>query len=122
MLNTTAIYYDIIAAKDFIRRMNDKHSVRPTEWVEVIYHAENVTVRSKIALLTVLYAGHWNLGWYGPEFMMPTTSDCMKDYGSVRKNFGKTAKLKKLQASEDDHEWEGYVALFFDNFREKKTA
>lgn len=121
-MTNNQIYNDINAAKDFIRRMNDEHNVSPTEWVEVIYHTKNAKIRFKIALLTVLYAGHWNLGWYGPEFMMPTTSDCMKDYGSVRKNFGKTAKLKKLQASEDDHEWEGYVALFFDNFREKKTA
>ena len=115
------MYNDIVAAKDFITRMNADHEILPTVWIEGIYHA-GLHIRTKVALITVLYTGHWNLGWHGPQFMMPSTSDCIREYESVRKNIGKTAKLKKLRASEDDQEWEGYVALFFDNFREKKTA
>ena len=121
MLRRNEVYSDIVQAKEFIHRMNVESNIRPTVWIEGIYRTD-LHIRTRVALLTVLYAGHWNLGWHGPEFMMPSTSTCMAEYENVKKNINKTAKLKKLQASEDDHEWEGYVALFFDNFREKKTA
>lgn len=121
MLTRKEMYSDIVAIKEFIRNLNNECNTTPEIWLKSITHTD-LNVRVKTAVVTVLYTGHWNLGWYGPEFMMPATRDCLEQYPNVHKNINKTMKLKKLRASEDDKEWEGYVALFFDNFREKKTA
>lgn len=121
MLNNTSIYNDIIAAKDIIMRVNVEYGARPEELLWNVFNT-GLSIREKLAFLTVLYTGDWQDSFLGPVFVMPATRDCIEQYPNVKKNLGNRLVFKKHHYAPDEKEWEGFIYLSFQNYREKKTA
>lgn len=118
MLTREQIYGDITDAKDIIAYMQEEYTISPKRMVTDLFES-NLTVREKIAILTVLYTGRWQDTFHGPAFVMPTTRDCIEQYPNVKKNFGKEIVLKKEHYAPDEKEWEGYLTLLFKNYKKK---
>ena len=115
------MYNDVVKAKEIICQINYDFEPEPAELLHKVFRAD-LTIREKVAYLTVLYAGRWQTGWYGTSFMMPATWYCLEQYQNVKKNLGKEMKFTKYHYEEDEPEWEGFIELSFRNYREKKTA
>lgn len=121
MLNNNQIYNDILKAKEVIANVNIEYSPKPYELLWNVFNT-GLTIREKLAFLTVLYTGDWQDSFFGPAFMMPATRDCIEQYPNVKKNLGKELVFKKHHYDADEEEWEGFIYLSFKNYREKKTA
>ena len=121
LIRDNQIYSDILAAKDIIARVNLEYNPRPEELVWNVFNT-GLSIREKLAFITVLYTGDWQDSFYGPAFMMPATRDCIEQYPNVKKNLGKKLVFKKHHYEPDEKEWEGFIYLSFQNYRRKKTA
>ena len=121
MLNNDQIYNDILKAKEIIMQVNIEYDARPTELLWNVFNT-GLSIREKLAFLTVLYTGDWQDSFLGPVFVMPATRDCIEQYPNIKKNLGKKMVFKKHHYEPNEEEWEGFIYLSFQNYKEKKTA